>query len=125
MLAQFSEAGLSALAGDVLRLAIEGKVVGFEGCRAGGGGVRAEVVLGEGDGEGGVGGEVEDGVAFAPVSAAEVSWCIERCWVEVQTDLITAMLTGAKVLARCTSLGEPMVDCCLLHRGLGGERRGV
>ena len=28
----------------------------------------AEVGLGEGDGEGGVGGEVEVGVAFAPVS---------------------------------------------------------
>ena len=32
----------------------------------------AEVVLGESDGEGGVGGEVQFGVAFAPVSGGRV-----------------------------------------------------
>jgi hypothetical protein len=71
VLAEFFEACLRALAGDVLGLAVEGEGVGVEGRSAGGGGVGAEVVLGEGDGEGGVGGEVEEGVAFAPVSGGE------------------------------------------------------
>ena len=35
--------------------------------------MRAEVALGEGNGEGGVGGKIECGVAFAPVSV----WCQE------------------------------------------------
>ena len=48
-------------------------VVGVEG-GAGGGGVSAEGGLGEGYAEGGVGGEVEGWVAFAPVSVVGVSW---------------------------------------------------
>ena len=84
MLAQLFQTCLGALAGDVLGLVVEGEGVGLEGGRAGGGGVGAEVVLGEGDGEGGVGGEVEDGVAFAPVSGPKVSSRV-RWWVELQT----------------------------------------
>ena len=63
----------------------------------------AEVVLGEGDGEGGVGGQVELGITLAPVSVdggvrdEEVS---EWDCLPMTTYLMTAMLTGAKVLAR-------------------------
>lgn len=69
---------------------------------AGGGGVGAEVGLGEGDGEGGVGGEVEVGVAFAPISV-EGRESVRNAWLKVAWGhiyLITAMLTGAVVLAR-------------------------
>lgn len=59
----------------------------------------AEVGLGEGDRERGVGGEVEGGVPFAPVSGIILSVLLKRCrrgWAY----LITAMFTGAVVLAR-------------------------
>ena len=61
----------------------------------------AQVGLGEGDRQGGVGGEVEGAVAFAPVSASAVSgmWGGWARWLY----LITAMLTGAYVLVRYTS----------------------
>jgi len=95
---------LGAGAGDVLVVAIEGEGVFGEVGAAGGGGVRAEVVLGEGDGEGGVGGQVELGVTLAPVSMeggvvrdGDVS---EYDCSPMATYLMTAMLTGAKVLAR-------------------------
>lgn len=66
--AQLAEAGLGAGARDVLRGAIEEERVffGVRG-RARGGGVGAEVGLREGDGEGGIGGEVELCVALAPI----------------------------------------------------------
>lgn len=95
---------MGAGARDVLVLAVEGEGVLGEGGAAGGGGVGAEVVLGEGDGEGGVGGQVEFGVTLAPVSvdggvrdAAVSEWL--DC-LSMATYLMTAMLTGAKVLAR-------------------------
>ena len=76
-----------------------------KGRGAGGGGVGAEVGLGEGDGEGGVGGEVEGGVAFAPVSRFILSVLLETCKGRRGEGgrgayLITAMFTGAVVLAR-------------------------
>ena len=56
----------------------------------------AKVVLGEGDGEGGVGWEVEFGVAFTPVPAlAVVSGNLEVAAIWGWKYLITAMLTGA------------------------------
>ena len=59
---------MGAGARDVLVLAVEGEGILGEGGAGRGGGVGAEVVLGEGDGEGGVGGQVEFGVTLAPVS---------------------------------------------------------
>lgn len=61
----------------------------------------AEVGLGEGDGEGGVGGEIEGGGAFAPVSVGRVR--LKVCGeggVGRGGYFMTAMLTGAVVLAR-------------------------
>jgi hypothetical protein len=95
---------LGAGARDVLVLAVEGEGVLGEGGAAGGGGVGAEVVLREGDGEGGVGGQVELGVTLAPVSVhGGVSDATVSEWwycLPMATYLMTAMLTGAKVLAR-------------------------
>jgi hypothetical protein len=59
---------LGASTGDILVLAIEGEGVLGEVGAAGGGGVGTEVVLGKCDGERRVGGEVEFGIPFAPVS---------------------------------------------------------
>ncbi len=71
---------MGAGAGDVLVGAIEGEgVVGY-GRGARGGGMGAEVVLGEGDGEGGVGWEVEFWVAFAPVSAGILISMMDSWW---------------------------------------------
>ena len=55
----------------------------------------AEVVLGEGYGEGGVGGEVEGGVALAPVSL-DCQWGAAK-WhgFGMRHYLMTAMFTGA------------------------------
>ncbi len=39
----------------------------------------AEVGLGEGDGEGGIGGEVEGGVTFAPVSVIGLLELLKGC----------------------------------------------
>jgi hypothetical protein len=61
---------LLSRAGDVLGFAVEEELVRAEGSRAGGSGVCAQVGLREGYGEGGVGREVELGVALAPVSEA-------------------------------------------------------
>jgi len=61
--------------------------------------VCSEVVLGECDGEGGVGGEVELGVAFTPVPTVELSIRFTRTELG-GLYLMTAMLTGAYVLAR-------------------------
>ena len=99
---QFAEAGLCARGGDVLRLVVEGEGIGREGRGARGGCVGAEVVLGEGDGEGAVGWEVEFGVAFAPIPVYQmVSKRLNHQLPELRyTDLMTAMFTGAKVLAR-------------------------
>ena len=55
--------------GDILRLTVEPKTVSGEGGRTGGGGMRAEVGLGQGHAEGGVGREVKGGVTFAPISS--------------------------------------------------------
>ena len=75
-----------------------------EGGAARGGSVGAEVVLGEGDGEGGVGGQVEFGVTLAPVSVdgGVRDGEVNEGWdcPSMATYLMTAMLTGAKVLAR-------------------------
>jgi len=57
--------------------------------------MRAEIGLGEGDGEGGVGGEVEFGVALAPVSGV----LAEGGSGEEGDYLMTAILTGAVVEA--------------------------
>jgi len=61
------------MARDIIFFAVEDQDVVSEGARAGGGSVGAEVGLGEGDGEGGVGREVEFGVAFAPVSGCQLA----------------------------------------------------
>lgn len=101
---------MGAGAGDVLVLAVEGERVLGESGAAGGGGVGAKVVLREGDGEGGVGGQVELGVTLAPVSAGGGvrddgrrggEWTDWDCGCSpMATYLMTAILTGAKVLAR-------------------------
>lgn len=66
--AEFAETGGLARARDILKLAIEVEGVGLERGGAGGSRVRAEVFLGEGYREGGVGGEIKGGIALAPVS---------------------------------------------------------
>lgn len=95
---------MGAGARDVLVLAVEGEGVLGEGGAAGSSGVGAEVVLGEGDGEGGVGGQVEFGVTLAPVSVegGVRDGEVNEGWdcPSMATYLMTAMLTGAKVLAR-------------------------
>ena len=62
----------------------------------------AKVGLRKGNGKGGVGGEVEGGISFAPVpsrvSASDYNQVMSCKY------LITAMLTGAVVLARYISL---------------------
>ncbi len=60
----------------------------------------AEVGLGEGDGEGGVGGEIEGGGAFAPVSVGRVRLKVCGEGGVGGGYFMTAMLTGAVVLAR-------------------------
>ena len=68
--AKLSKAGLRAGAGDVGGLAVQAEGIalgGWVGGGAGGGCEGAEVGLGEGHGEGGVSGEVELGIALAPV----------------------------------------------------------
>ena len=62
--------------------------------------MRAERGLREGYGEGGVGGEVEGGVALAPVSEIFGSAGPEH--IGGQHYLMTAIFTGAVVLARYT-----------------------
>lgn len=68
----------------------------------------SEVGLGEGDGEGAVGGEVELGIPLAPVSA-EIRGQRPKLYIKDESTwlgrgggayLTTAMLTGAVVLAR-------------------------
>jgi hypothetical protein len=56
--AELTETCLLSRAGDILRFAVEEELVRAEGSGAGGGGVCAQVGLGEGYGEGGVCGEV-------------------------------------------------------------------
>jgi len=59
---------LCAWVGDVLRVVIEQKGVwALKSWRAGSCGVGLEIRLGEGDGEGGVGGEIERGITLSPV----------------------------------------------------------
>lgn len=101
-LAEGGEASMRAWGGERLGEGVEEEGVGLrEGSGAGGCGMGAEVGLREGDGKGGVGGEVESWVSFSPVSR----FCLKR---EIDTMgngggggyLITAILTGAVVLAR-------------------------
>ena len=70
-----------------------------EGCGTGGCSMGAEIGLGEGDGEGGVGGEVKAWVAFSPVPVEGGGQYLGGEHGEVAY-LITAILTGAVVLAR-------------------------
>lgn len=69
----------------------------------------AEVVLGEGDGEGRVGGEVEGCISLAPVSVECVVVSKETLLYQDKTYLMTAIFTGAKVLARYTCLSAIVV----------------
>ena len=67
----------------------------------------AEVALGEGDTEGGVRGEIEGRIAFAPISENTVRTFTCRC-EEQYTYFTTAMFTGAVVLARWISRSAMM-----------------
>lgn len=60
--------------------------------------MRAEVGLGKSDREGGIRGKIELCVALAPVSRNLAS--ISMIWGDQPAHLMTAMLTGAVVLAR-------------------------
>jgi hypothetical protein len=73
-LAELAETGLGAGARDVLVLAVQRERVLGEVGRAGGGGVSAEVILGECDRERRVGGQVEFGIPLAPVSVLMRGW---------------------------------------------------
>lgn len=95
-LAELGEAGGLAGAGDVLGFAVEPEGVGGEGGGGGGGGEGAQVGLGEGYAEGRVGGEIEGGVALAPVSGVVSCWDSEKRGGRY---LMTAMFTGAVVVA--------------------------
>lgn len=100
--AERGEAGLGAggCEGGGLGVEKEGVLGGGVEGGAGGCGVGAEVGLGECDGEGGVGGEVERGGAFAPVSGEGISLNVRWVLQFGGVYFMTAMLTGAVVLAR-------------------------
>lgn len=101
--AEGREAGEGARGFEGLGPAVEEQGVGvgeLSGARSGG--VRAKIGLREGHGEGGIGGEVERGVTFSPVP--EMGFLVN---VGKSQDLrggarylMTAMFTGAVVLAR-------------------------
>lgn len=75
-LAKLAETSLGPCAGDVLVLAVQGEGVVGEVGAARGGGVGAEVILREGDGERGVGGQVEFGVSLSPVPEGGSEWSV-------------------------------------------------
>lgn len=109
---KLSQTGLGPGTGDVLVVAIKRQGIGWEVEATGSGGVGAEVVLTKGNGERGVGGEIEFGVTLAPIPAncSGQLGAQRRCGKPGMTDLMTAMLTGAKVLARYTSAAAMMIS---------------
>lgn len=99
----FSDASVEATAGlDDILFTIEPEAVCGEGGVSACSGGTTEVVLAEGDGEGGVGGENELLVALAPVSKDILDLMYMN---ELTIDhFIQAMLTGAEVVAWKTDM---------------------
>ncbi len=71
----------------------------------------AEVGLGEGDGEGGVGGEIEGGGAFAPVSVGRV-----RLKVCGEGGVGGGILYDCDVDGGCCAGAVDLVGGCVCHR---------
>lgn len=70
----------------------------------------SKVGLGKCDGEGGIGREIELCITLSPVSKTSQRAVREKYWVGPGegANLMTAMLTGAVVLARYICLSDPM-----------------